>query len=164
MDPRVTATTEDLRKQFEIQTRLASAVSNSSEAVTQARSIREQTAKRMSSANGGLKSSLTSLDQLLSALLDGNKAESDAAKATLSTTNTDLIALYKAIGGADAAPTVAQVDASNKAESDLSGFLDRWSKARSQISAVNAQLASAGLPTLKLDLPPQEQSGGEDLE
>ena len=165
IDPRVSATINDLQKQFAVEMKLATAVIQSSKAVMQVRSIREQIGGVMNSASGVLKDSLTNLDDQLSALLEGDKKESKGAKqSALSTTNTDLIALYKAIGSADAAPTVAQVGASGKAESELSGMLGRWNHAKAEITAINSQLGASGLATLKLDLPPQEQGGGEDEE
>jgi len=165
MDPRVKASPADLQKEFLQEMELASAVTQSSEAVMQARSLREQIGKSVSSANGSLKTSLTDLDKKLSALLEGDHAlESVEKTPALTTTNSDLTALYGAIGNADAAPTVAQVGASEKAQSTLTTLLSRWKQLKIQLPALNSQLRQAALPELQLDLPPQEQGGGEDEE
>ncbi len=55
MDPRVKASTADLQQQFDVETKLASAVNESSEAVTQARTTHEQIAKLLEQASGSLK-------------------------------------------------------------------------------------------------------------
>ncbi len=73
MDPRVKASASDLQQQFELETKLASVVSESSEAVTQARTTHEQITKVSEQASGALKNSLESLDQKVSGLLDADK-------------------------------------------------------------------------------------------
>ena len=74
-----------------------------------------------------------------------------------------MIALYGEIGKADAAPTVAQVDAANKSQGSLSTMLAAWNQLKQHdLPGLNQQLKGAGLPELQLDLPPQQQEGGED--
>ncbi len=167
IDPRVKATPADLQKQFNLEMDLASELSKSSEAVTQARSIEEQIAKLLNMAHPPLKDQLGGLDNQLTELLEGEKkSASDSDKApSLTNVNGNLSELYKQVGQADAAPTQAQVEASNKSEAALTYLLSRWSELKSkEITALNQQLKSAGLPQLKLDLPPQQQEGGEDEE
>ena len=73
--------------------------------------------------------------------------------------------LYADIGKADAAPTVAQVDAFNKNEAAFDTLRTRWNQLKSHdIPAANHDLKGAGLPDLRLDLAPQQQEGGEDEE
>jgi photosystem II stability/assembly factor-like uncharacterized protein len=165
-DPRVNATSADLQKQFELQMELAAAVTDGSQAVLQARSLREQISKLMNTANGELKSSLSILDKEISALMEGGNATAAAEKAPgLANTNSDLITLYKSLENADAAPTTAQIGAANRAESALPGLLSRWKQLRTtEIPALNRRLTQAGMPELELNLPAQEQGGGEDEE
>jgi hypothetical protein len=76
-----------------------------------------------------------------------------------------LITLYNEIGRADAAPTLAQLDGVNKNEAVFQTMLTRWNQLKSHdISALNHDLKSAGLTELQLDLPPQQQEGGENEE
>jgi len=164
MDPRVKASPSDLQEEFQQEMELASAVTRSSEAVMQARSLREQIGKSVSSANGSLKTSLTDLDKKLSELLEGASGSEKEKTPALTTTNSDLIALHGAIGNADAAPTVAQVGASQKAQSTLTELLSRWKQLKMQLPALNSQLRQVAIPELQLDLPPREQGGGEDEE
>jgi len=167
LDPRVKASPADLQRQFDVEMKLASAVSQSSEAVTQARTTHEQIVKLLDKASGPLKDSLESSDNQISELLDGDKdAAAGAAKApTLPDTNANLIALYGEIGKGDAVPTSAQVDAANKNEAALSSMLTTWKQLKTHdIPGLNQQLKGAGLPELRLDLAPQQQEGGEDEE
>jgi hypothetical protein len=169
MDPRVKASPAELQQQFDLEMKLASAVSQSSEAVTQARTVHEQIAKLLDQASGSLKDSLQNLDHQVTELLNGQKEKAtgtDANKApTLPGTGANLIALYGDIGKADAAPTAAQVEAVNKNEAALNTMLTRWNQLKTRdIPALNRELKAAGLTELRLDLPPQQQEGGEDEE
>jgi photosystem II stability/assembly factor-like uncharacterized protein len=166
MDPRVKASASDLQQQFELETKLASLVSESSKAVAQARTTHEQIAKVSEQASRTLKNSLESLDQKVSALLEADKDATENAKAhTLPAANLNVSALYGEVGQADAAPTIAQVNAANKTLSELSSMLASWNQLKERdLPSVNQQLKGAGLPELRLDLPPQQQEGGEDEE
>jgi len=167
MDPRVKASPADLQKQFELEMKVASGVSQSSEALTQARSIDEQITKLLGAATGQLKDSLTTLGKKVPELLEGDKDTTTGGmkEPALTDTTTNLIALYKAFDQSDAAPTVAQIDASTKNEAALETMLAKWNVLRStDIPQLNQQLKSGGLPALRLDLPPQQQEGGEDEE
>jgi len=165
MDPRVKASAIDLQQQFEAEIKLASLVSKSSETVTQARTVHEQISKLLESAPGSLKDSLGILDHRISELLDADDGDRAGKVSTLPTTNANIIALYAEIGRADAAPTLAQVDAVNKNQASFDSLLTRWNQLKSHdIPAANHDLKGAGLPDLRLDLAPQQQEGGEDEE
>jgi hypothetical protein len=165
MDPRVKITATDLQQQLEAETKLAAVLSESSESVTQARTVHEQISKLVSTAPGSLKDSLESLDRRISQLLDGSEETGGDKVSTLPVTNTNLITLYTEIGQADGAPTVAQVDAVNKNEAAFDTLQARWNQLKSHdISELNHELKAAGLSELRLDLPPQQQEGGEDEE
>jgi hypothetical protein len=165
MDPRVKASPTDLQQQFEAETKLVALVNESSESVTQARTVHEQIAKLLDKAPGSLKDSLGILEHKISELLDSDNEADSGKVSTLPTINTNLMTLYGEIGKADAAPTVVQVDAVNKNEAALDTIRIRWNQLKSHdISALNHDLKNAGLPELRLDLPPQQQEGGEDEE
>jgi photosystem II stability/assembly factor-like uncharacterized protein len=166
MDPRVNASTGDLHQQLEVAMKLSSAVSESSEAAMQARSLREQAAKVMEHATSEAEASLRDFDNSLAELLEGKKDESGNATATgLSDTNRNLIELYKAVEQADAAPTTAQMQESAKAESALQTALTRWKQIKAtHLPLLNQHLRQTGLPELQFDLPPQHEDTGEDEE
>jgi photosystem II stability/assembly factor-like uncharacterized protein len=165
MDPRVRTSATDLQKQFALQMQLASGVGESSEALMQARSIHEQLGKLLQSSNPELKDSLSGLDKEIANLLEGESNAPSENAAGLANINEDLTTLYKATEQADVAPTVAQVDASKKSEATLTTLLSSWNTLKTrEIPAINQQLKTTGLPTLQLDLAPQDQYGGEDEE
>jgi photosystem II stability/assembly factor-like uncharacterized protein len=165
MDPRVKASAADLQQQFEAEAKLVSLVNESSEAVTQARTVHEQISKLRDRAPGSLKDSLESLDRRISELLNADNDAGSTKVSVLPTTNANVTALYAEIGKADTSPTVAQVDAINKNEATFGTMLTRWNQLKSHdIPALNHELKGAGLTELRLDLPPQQQEGGEDEE
>jgi hypothetical protein len=66
---------------------------------------------------------------------------------------------------ADAAPTAAQLKATEHASEEVSEALKRWDKSRSSsIPALNRQLEGAHLPAINLEQKPQSMpdSGDED--
>jgi photosystem II stability/assembly factor-like uncharacterized protein len=167
MDPRVKASPADLQKQFNLEIDLVSGLSKSSEAVTQARSIREQIATLLNTASSPLKEQLGALDNKVSELLEGEKESAAGGEKapSLTYTNGNLVELYKQVERADAAPTQAQVEGSTKSETVLAPMLTHWNDLKSRdIPQLNQQLKSGGLAALRLDLPPQQQEGGEDEE
>ncbi|PYV49594.1 MAG: glycoside hydrolase [Acidobacteria bacterium] len=167
MDPRVKATAADLQKQLQLEIDVVSGIGKSSEAVTQARSIREQIAKLLNTATDPLKGQLRALDAKLAGLLEGGKepGATGSKMPSLGDINGNLVELYKQVEHADAAPTQAQVEASTKSEAELGAMLTHWNQLKSSdIPSLNQQLKSAGLPPLRFDLPPQQQEGGQDEE
>jgi hypothetical protein len=166
MDPRVKTSTADLQKQLALEFQLASAMTQSSQAVSQARSVREQLAKLIKSANGSLGDSVEALDRNISAILGGPPGSASASdQPALVAADSTVNALYKEVEKADAPPTTAQVEAFTRAESGLAAAIKRWHEVKgSELPTLNQQLRVAGLPELRLDLPPEQQAGGEDEE
>jgi len=163
MDPRVKTSQAGLQKKFDLEMQLASAITRSSEAVSQARSIHEQIEKL--TATGPLQNSVKTLDSKISVLLDGSKDSAASSEPALSANNSTVIALYKEVEKADASPTAAQQDAFTKIENELAVGLKRWDELKTaDVSALNRQLGTAGLPQLRLDLPPQQEAGGQNEE
>jgi hypothetical protein len=161
MDPRVKISTADLEKQLALEMKLASAISESSGAVFEARSVREQLAK-IESADSSWKETVSKLDSRVSELLEGERKTN---RPGLTGVNQALTTLYKAIEQADAAPTVAQAGAFQKTEAQLTPLLAQWNQlTKSEIPSLNQQLKDKGKQPLQLDLPPSEQAVSEDQE
>jgi len=161
MDPRVKVSTADLEKQLELEMKIGSAISESSEAALEARSIREQIAK-IESADSSLKEAVSKLDAKVSELLEG---ERKTKRAGLTSVNQNLTTLYRGVEQADSAPTPAQAEAFQNTEGQLTPLLAQWNQlTKSEIPTLNQQLQNNGKPPLQLDLPPSEQTGGEDQE
>jgi hypothetical protein len=151
IDPRVHATLSDLEQQFNLETRLASELTASTEALAQAHSLLDQLRKLGSQANGKLAESVKALDQKVGAILRGRAPAGSSPKPTLAAVNSTIDALYGSVGQADAAPTAAQISAVTEAEHDLSAVMKRWKEVKkSDLPALNRELKSANLSEINL--------------
>jgi photosystem II stability/assembly factor-like uncharacterized protein len=130
MDPRVKTPLTALAQQFDLETRLASMMSQGSEAAEQARSARARLEKLSKQAHGSLAESVIAADEKVKALL-GSPASffgPEPGELTLGRVNGDVGTLYQSVDGADAAPTVAQLKAASAIENDFSSVMARWHK------------------------------------
>ena len=109
MDPRVKTTPAGLRQQFEMEQKLASVMTGTTEAIRQARSAQEQTGKK--------------LDALL----------------PLTNINGQAAALYGDIDSADAAPTAAQLAAMSKLASDFPAAMKQWQASSKDLKAAGVK-------------------------
>jgi len=163
MDPRVTTSPTGLVQKFELELKLASAITESSKAVMQARSAQEQLEKL--AASGETKSAAEDMTNKISNLLDGPKEANTAnPQPTLKGANGDVIALYKEVEKADSEPTLAQEKAASKTTSDLPPLLKRWEELKSDLLRLNIRLSAADLQRIDLDRPPEHEEVGENEE
>jgi hypothetical protein len=165
MDPRVNASPADLEKQFDLEMRLASELTTSTEAVRQARSVVDQLHK-LGSQSGALSESVKAFDQKVGTILRGpTPAVPGASEPTLTRANAAVDALYTGVGQADAAPTTAQINAAADTERDLSGLMKRWEEIKnSDLPALNRQLKSASLPDIHLESKAPTDESRADIE
>ncbi len=167
MDPRVKTSAEGRRKQFDLEMQLASAVTRSSEAVLQARSVREQLKKTAGNSSDALNGSIKRLDDEISAVLDGPKDSAGSASPApaLGRANSNLIALHKQVENADVEPTSAQSEAFTKTAGELATTLKRWQELKNtDLAALNGQLKASGLPEVRLDLRTEAPESGANEE
>ncbi len=167
MDPRVTAPSSGIDQQFAVEMRLASELTASTEAVTQAHSVLDQLHKIGSQANGALGQSIKALDQKIEIILRGPTpaAAGASAEPTLTRANGAVGTLYGSVGQADAPPTAAQANAVADTERDLSAVMKQWEEIRkSDLPALNRQLKSANLPEIGLESKAQMGGRPGDLE
>jgi photosystem II stability/assembly factor-like uncharacterized protein len=161
MDPRVKTTATGLKDKFYLEMRLASAISRGSEAVSQARSMQEQLAG-LEKKQGSFAEQAKQISAKLSLLLD---VDAVSGQPTLKTVNNDAINLYKESEKADDAPTAAQVNAEKQLGNDLMTVLKEWNGLKTKdLTDLNRQLATEGIPQIRLDLPPREEETGENEE
>jgi hypothetical protein len=155
-----------LQQQFDLQVRLASLLTNSTKAVLEARSIREQIKTITAQASGSTKASMEAFDAKLKSLQDGpDKPAPGSQIPTLSRVNGTAQTLYAEVGSADAAPTTAQTAAAVAAENDASTLMKQWEQLKtSDLAALNAQLRDAHLPELKLEVHGDPGMGDGDEE
>ncbi|HKC70818.1 MAG TPA: hypothetical protein VKB60_04300 [Terriglobales bacterium] len=164
MDPRVKTPPAGLEQQFQMETRLASMMTQAGEAVLQARSAGEQLHSLAPKASGQARIAITAFENKLNGVL-GKSGESSAAatELTLTRVNSDVASLYGDVDRADAAPTLAETNAMAETEHNFASVMQRWNVLKNtDLPALNRQLRNAGLPALQLRTTAAEDAGGEE--
>ncbi len=167
MDPRVKTPLSGLEQQFQLETRLASIVNSSYEAVRQARSLNKQLAKLSKQVSGPVAVSTAALQKKVTTLLGtpGGFFAPPPPEVTLSRASSQAGTLYAEVGRADATPTASQQAATQELERDFSDVIERWSTIKTgDLAALNRQLASANLPQLGLESTAEPEPDSEDQE
>jgi hypothetical protein len=166
MDPRVTASPADLNNLFQLESRLAGILTDSSKADLEAHSAREQIEKLSQKAAAEARQPLESQDKELDGLLNGKeKSASQEGQPGLDDVASEAQELYGQVGQADAAPTAAQQADSAQLATESKEVLARWQRIKStSLPALNGKLSAAGLPTIDLTRKPENmpQGGDED--
>ncbi len=166
MDPRVKTSTEGLAQMFHVESRLAGMMNESTRAVAEARSAREQLGTLAKSASGPAADAVSVFDKKVAGVLGGGGPRGPgAAAATLGGLGGEIGALYGEVDRADATPTVAQVNAVAETENKLSQVLKQWKAVKeSDLPALNQQLRGANLPEIHLESNPKQEEESEDIE
>ncbi|MFY9793210.1 MAG: hypothetical protein WAJ99_18670, partial [Candidatus Sulfotelmatobacter sp.] len=164
---RVKTSTAGLERKFQLETRLASLLTQTSEAVQQAGSIRDPLQKLTQQATGPMRDFVQAFQNKLMALL-GTPAGFLAPPAnenTLTKTNSQIAVLYGEIWQADADPTASQSEAFAAIERDASDVMKRWDAFRTtDLPALNHSLGGANLPEIKIDTDAHKDEGNMDEE
>jgi len=141
-----------LQKKFQEETQLASMVSETTEAILQGTSIREQLKKLAGEASA--KETGDSLDKKLSALL-GSPAgflAPPTSEVTLTRINGAVSTLYQQVWQVDAAPTSSQIEAFTTTQRESADVMKRWRQfLQSDLPAANRSLRDAHVPEIKID-------------
>ena len=166
MDPRIKISAADLEKKFQAETQLASIVTESTDAIVQANSIREQLKKLSGEAAGAAKETVESLDKAINALL-GSPAgflAPPTTEITLTHVNGGASTLYQQVWQADALPTSSQMEALAATQSESADVMKRWKQFMdSDLPAANRALRDAHVPEIKPDPETHyEQSQGDE--
>ena len=148
LDPRVKASPAGLQQMFALQRRLASLVERTSRAVLQAESLQDQADGLH--PKGALADALQSLTARIDEALDGpeSPATGGPERAALRSLHDDAYSVYGLVSQVDAAPTVAQLAATETIERDLAPALKAWDGLLNDLKALNSSLRLAGLPVL----------------
>jgi photosystem II stability/assembly factor-like uncharacterized protein len=154
MDPRIQISAADLEKKFQIEARLASLLSQTSEAVLLAGSVRDQLQKTSQKPGSALSSAVSAYQKKLATILGSSPGflAPPSSEMTLSRVNGQVSTLYGQIWQVDAAPTKSQLRATDTVEHDSSDVLKRWDALKNtDLPELNRQLRDARLPELKLE-------------
>ena len=166
MDPRVQISAA-LEKKFQLETRLASLLSETSRAAMQAGSIRESLEKLSQRSSGSTRDALQSLQTKLAALLGPSPgfAAPPADTVTLARVNGQVATLYGQVWQVDAEPTASQSEASASVEHDVSDAMKRWDNLKTtDLPALNRILRAAKLPEVQVDSDTHREESGMDEE
>jgi photosystem II stability/assembly factor-like uncharacterized protein len=157
MDPRVKASEDDLRRQFELETGIVEAMNQSYDALQQVRNLRQQlNAAKARAKEARLLSDIVSLEQK-AAELEGSEGGwgalflSTPEGKSLTRLNVGLSTLLAAVDSADTAPTETENTTFHDVEIALKGQLTLWNEIKTEdVAALNAQLRKSRLPSVNL--------------
>ena len=182
-DPRVRLPASALEDQLRLARKLADQLSAASHALLMATSEREQLktlapAASTAEAVGGYAARLSALLDTAESPEhhDAAQEKKEAAPSkedgqsevvtqpTLPDVQKNLDTLYTEVTRADAAPTGAQLKASEAAQEALSGLLRAWQQLQADLPALNAYLRAHNLSQIRADLPPPRDLNAADEE
>ena len=174
MDPRITASLADLRKQFEMESGSVDGMNQSYEALMQVRSVRAQL-KDVSTktGKGKLADSIVSIDKQCAELEGAAQSAfyglppNGKPQENLSTLNQHFSGLLGVADSADAAPTTQAEALYKELKESLETLLSQWKKIKEQdVPALNAGLKKAGLSAIdqakQAGSPPSADADGDD--
>jgi hypothetical protein len=158
VDPRVRLPSGALEDQLRLATELAGLLSESSRALLAAKSAQAQL-KALAPAGAtaeAVRAYQTRLAELLGSTdkKEDKEQEQAAPKKLLPGVQGDIATLFTEVTRADAAPTVAQLSATDTARHALTGLVSSWRQLQADLPALNARLRAARLAPIRADLPP----------
>jgi photosystem II stability/assembly factor-like uncharacterized protein len=159
MDPRVKASFDDLRAQFQTEMKIADAMHHDFEALQQVQSFRGKLKEIEKTAGAKAPALLKSTDEkaaLIEGTVGGYGAEylSTPAARGLARLNSGLNSLLAVVQSADAAPTKQATAMLSELEKALEEQLARWQQLQAQdLPALNKALKQAKLATITLQGP-----------
>ena len=167
MDPRIRIATAALEKKFKAETHLALLLSQTSNAVLQAASIREPLQKLAEQASGKTLDSVTAFQKKLAEVAGPQTASVASASGaiTLAGTNSQIATLYGQVWQADAEPTASQVEAIAAIDRDVSDGMKRWNEFKTaELPTLNRELREANLPDVQIESDPHREENMTDEE
>ncbi len=155
MDPRVTASPEDLKQEFDLGTRISRGIDLVFGLHSQIANLDSQLAADEKGLAGGGKLGVEAeIDDLRRQLrvIGAGVHEPDGPPAQgLTEVNEDLVTLSGAVGGADAAPTLEASEDASRSIASVRALATRWQQIKStSVLRLNARLKAAGIPALKV--------------
>jgi photosystem II stability/assembly factor-like uncharacterized protein len=176
-DPRVHASTQALQQQLELASRVGDLLTRNSHALLEAQS--QQAQLQAIKANGAAAQAVKDFGQKLSRFLQAPAAD-EQPNATSAQTSAgagkvegrillpDLQAklgtLYKVVTAGEAAPTAAQIAATQAVAQDVEKSEQQWLQLQGELPALNKALRKAGLAPLRTGLAPPRDLNVADEE
>jgi photosystem II stability/assembly factor-like uncharacterized protein len=154
MDPRVKTSAAALQKKFQAETRSASIMTETAQALRQGGSIRAQLEKLSAQTNASTKESIEAFQKKLTDLLGtpGGFLAPPSQEVTLSRVNGQADTLYGQVWQADAGPTAPQMEGAAATERDSADVLKRWNDFKNtDLPALNHVLRESKTPEVRLE-------------
>jgi hypothetical protein len=167
MDPRVKTSTAGLQKKFQVETRLASIMTETAQALRQGGSIRAQLEKLSVQAKSSTKESIEAFQKKLPDLLGapGGFLAPPSQEVTLSRVNGQAETLYAQVWQADAEPPAAQMAVVAATERDSADVLKHWNDFKNtDLPALNRVLRESKVPEVKLEADLHQEESQVDEE
>jgi photosystem II stability/assembly factor-like uncharacterized protein len=167
IDPRVKTSNEGLTQMFQVESRLASMMTSSSRALSEARSAHEQLQKLAGQTSAPVDDAVSAFEKKVTAVLGGGEGPRGAAAATPTLTSVSgaVGALYGEVDRADAMPTSAQRNAMTQTQARFSTLMKQWTELKqTDLPALNQQLRRANLQELHLESTMPDTDESEDIE
>ena len=167
MDPRVKTSVNDLRRQFDLDRKIAGALHRDYQAVQQVRGLREQL-KTLATKNPNAELAKKIADAEVKAAtlegeVDGPPFLSTPGGRSLARLNAGFATVLSALDSADAAPTTQQSAMVAELEKALAEQLAAWEQLKSKdVAELNAQLKQSG--TTVIDLAKVEASTADSVQ
>ena len=169
MDPRITTSLSELRKQFGMESGSVEGMNQSYEALAQVRSVGEQLKELAAKAGKGkLAEAVARLDKK-AAGLEGAAQSSfyglpsrGKQPENFSTLNQHFAGMLAVADSADAAPTTQAAAVFDELRAALESLLSGWKNVKEQdIPALNAELKKARLPEVEANKPPAQSPSAD---
>jgi len=169
-DPRVRASREALAQQLALLTKLSALLTTTSRTLLTAQSEQQQLQALPARASSATQDYAHRLALLLRS---SEKDDEEEAKGTgherretpgptLTDVQARLNTLYAEVGRADAAPTAAQLAATDTQSMDWASVQRTWQQLQADLPALNAQLRGAGVPEIRPQLAPRRDLNEAD--
>jgi hypothetical protein len=166
MDPRVKTPLAGLQRKEQAETRLTAAITQTTQALLQANSIRSQIEK-LSQSNDAAKNAVTDFQKKLTALVGAPAGflAPPSPEATLSRVNGESSTVYQQIWSVDAEPTSAQMEALDATERAATDLLKRWTDLKtSAVPELNKVLRESQAPEVRIEDHPAQVESAVDEE
>ena len=153
MDPRIKTPPAGLQKKFQAEMKLASTLTNTTQALREGGSVRTQLENLQTSANPQAKQAAADFQKKLNAVLGapGGGFAAPTTEVTLARINGDASTLYGEIWQADAEPTSAQAEAMASIDRDSNDALKRWDELKNtELPALNRLLRESQAPEINI--------------
>jgi photosystem II stability/assembly factor-like uncharacterized protein len=167
MDPRVKTSLDGLQKKFQAESRMAAILNESTHALLQAGSIRDQLEKLSSQVNASAKPAIEDTQKKLTALMGapGGPFTQPSQELTLNRLNRAASTLYGEVWQVDVELTTSQLQALATTDHDSADALKRWTEFKStDLPALNRQLRQSQAPEITIESDPHHDEPMADEE